>query len=56
MGLRALIQRLEADADLARDLKELRSLGLSPEEIEGYRDFFLENYYINPLWRIHNEQ
>lgn len=30
--------------ELVADIQELRDLGLSEEEIEGYMDMFLENY------------
>lgn len=30
--------------ELVADIQELRDLGLTDEEIEGYMDMFLENY------------
>lgn len=31
--------------ELQLDIKELKELGLSQEEVEGYLDFFLDNYF-----------
>lgn len=53
--LSGLIRQLEADTELRNDLRELQELGLTAEELAGYRDFFIENYYIKPLWRVQNE-
>jgi len=51
-GLQKLAEQLEAAHDLEQDIRELKKIGLNDIELAGYTEFFLENYYIKPLWRV----
>jgi hypothetical protein len=53
--LRQLLNQLEATEDLKKDLDDLKTLGLTQEELFGYEEFFIENYYIESLWKVKHE-
>lgn len=42
--MNSLVQNLLVLSDLEEEDAELNKLGLSQEEIEGYKEFFLENF------------
>jgi hypothetical protein len=42
-----LIQYLKASTELLDDKESLRLQGLTEEELDGYEEFFFENYYPN---------
>jgi len=52
--LRQLVAFLQAQNELLDDKAALRKLGLTEEEIQGYEEFFAENFFISPLWGIKN--
>lgn len=39
------LKYLEAADELVTDKAELRGLGLTEEEVQGYEEYFLENYF-----------
>ena len=41
----SVIQYLEASNELVEDKANLRYMGLTEEELEGYEEFFFESYY-----------
>jgi len=50
-----MIRFLLAQAELEKDKLALIELGLTQEEIEGYGEFFLENYFIRERHTITEE-
>ena len=48
-----LIKMLDGLNDLVEDKSELRAMGLTEEEVEGYEQFFCEHYFteIRP-WQL----
>ncbi len=55
IGLVNLLKQLEANEDLEKDLDDLKKIGLSKEELEGYKEFYIENYYIDSMFSILNK-
>jgi hypothetical protein len=45
MGMRELILRLQNLQELSSDLEDLRNLGLSQDELDGYIEFFAKEYF-----------
>ena len=43
--MRNLVEMLDGLNDLVEDKSELRALGLTEEEVEGYEEFFYEHYF-----------
>jgi len=41
----ALLKYLQAADELLQDKMDLREFGLTEEELEGYEDFFINEYF-----------
>lgn len=45
VSLNNAIEQVLIQLEIREDVKDLETLGLVPEEIEGYLEFFWENWY-----------